>query len=235
MELHKAVKEIVASKGADMICNPQIINYLLDYQAFKEKPATKLILRAIIDSGYAESILALVSNSVGWETKYKLYQQEFINSYGYNEDLVTYVFDSIAYGIGWKSDIFCLLDNDKNISLNTIINEQEHLKFMGIPLDGNIVVFVEKMQGLGFILDDSVFLDWKEYNSVDMTGKFAGMDKCRISVYSTSKTHTVWSVSVQFFEIFATEPKKTWEVVKKRYYILKDRLAHKYGNPGYCK
>ena len=51
MELHKAIKEIVASKGADMICNPQIINYLLDYQAFKEKPATKLILRAIIDSG----------------------------------------------------------------------------------------------------------------------------------------------------------------------------------------
>ena len=51
--------EIVASKGAEMINNIQIINYLLDYQAYKEKPATKLILRAIIDSGYAENILAL--------------------------------------------------------------------------------------------------------------------------------------------------------------------------------
>ena len=66
MELHKAIIEIVASKGAEMIGNIQIINYLLDYQAFKEKPATKLILRAIIDSGYAENILALI-NTTGWD------------------------------------------------------------------------------------------------------------------------------------------------------------------------
>lgn len=100
MELHKAIKEIVASKGADMVKDPQIINYLLDYQAFKEKPATKLILRAVIDSGYAESILALVSNPVGWETKFKQYQHEFIDSCGYKEELAAYVFDSLAYGLG---------------------------------------------------------------------------------------------------------------------------------------
>ena len=99
MELHKAIKEIVASKGAEMICNIQIINYLLDYQAFKEKPATKLILRAIIDSGYAENIMALV-NTTGWETKFKQYQHEFIDSCGYKEELAAYVFDSIAYGLG---------------------------------------------------------------------------------------------------------------------------------------
>ena len=34
MELHKAIKVVINSKGVDMICNPQIINYLLDYQAF---------------------------------------------------------------------------------------------------------------------------------------------------------------------------------------------------------
>lgn len=54
MELHKAIKEIVGSKGPDMIKDPQIINYLLDYQAFKEKPATKLILRDVINAEYAE-------------------------------------------------------------------------------------------------------------------------------------------------------------------------------------
>ena len=99
MELHTAIKEIIASKGAEMICNPQIINYLLDYQAFKEKPATKLILRAIIDSGYAENILALI-NTTGWETKFKQYQHEFIDSCGYKEELAAYVFESIAYGLG---------------------------------------------------------------------------------------------------------------------------------------
>lgn len=103
MELHKAIKEIIDSKGPEMICNIQIINYLLDYQAFKEKPATKLILRAIIDSGYAENILALCSNT-GWEPKFKQYQHDFIDSCGYKEELAAYVFDSIAYGLGLGTD-----------------------------------------------------------------------------------------------------------------------------------
>ena len=100
MELHKAIKEIVVSKGTGMICNPQIINYLLDYQAFKDKPATKLIIRAIIDSGYAECILALSANTNGWQTKFQQYQHEFIDSCGYKEELAAYVFESLAYGIG---------------------------------------------------------------------------------------------------------------------------------------
>lgn len=100
MELYKAIKEVVACKGAEMIGNIQIINYLLDYQAFKEKPATKLILRAIIDSGYAESVLALSAKTDGWQTKFKQYQHEFIDSCGYKEELAVYVFESIAYGIG---------------------------------------------------------------------------------------------------------------------------------------
>ena len=100
MELHKALKDIVASKGTDMINNIQIINYLLDYQAFKEKPATKLILRDIINSGYAESILALSKQGAGWKMNFAKYQHEFIDSCGYKEELAIYVFEAIAYGLG---------------------------------------------------------------------------------------------------------------------------------------
>lgn len=100
MELHKAIKEIVTSRGAQMVGNIQIINFLLDYQAFKEKPATKLILRDIINSGYAEEILSLDATETGWQTKFKKYQHEFIDSCGYKEELATYVFEAIAFGIG---------------------------------------------------------------------------------------------------------------------------------------
>ena len=99
MELHKAIKEIVASKGTDMINNIQIINFLLDYQAFKEKPATKLILRDVINAGYGEAILAL-QNTNGWKTKFKQYEHEFIDSCGYKEELAAYVFEAIAYALG---------------------------------------------------------------------------------------------------------------------------------------
>lgn len=103
MELHKALKEIVASRGADMINNIQIINYLLDYQAFKDKPATKLILRDVINAGYGELIFAL-QNDKSWQIKLKQYQHEFIDSCGYKEDLAVYVFESLAYAIGLNVD-----------------------------------------------------------------------------------------------------------------------------------
>ena len=100
MELHKAIKQIVDLKGNEIIMNAQIINFLLDYQAFKEKPATKLILRDVINSGYAEEILSLGSNNAGWQIAFMKYERDFIDSCGYKDDLVKYVFEAIAYGIG---------------------------------------------------------------------------------------------------------------------------------------
>ena len=127
MELHKAIKEIIASKGAEMICNPQIIYYLLDYQAFKEKPATKLILRAIIESGYAKNILALI-NTTGWETKFKQYQHELIDSCGFKENLTQYVFNSIAYGLSMIGTVEDLKISENNVNADSegFINGEEN-------------------------------------------------------------------------------------------------------------
>lgn len=103
MELHKALKEIISQKGVGFIKNAQIINFLLDYQAFKEKPATKLIFRDVIYAGYAESILAL-QNTQGWQTKLKRYLHDFIDSHGYKEELAAYVFKSIVSALGLNAD-----------------------------------------------------------------------------------------------------------------------------------
>ena len=102
MELHKAIKKVVEHEGNGIIANLQLINFLLDYQAFKEKPATKLIIRDIINSGYAEEILSLNSSDTQCETKFKKFQHDFIDSCGYKEELATYVFEALAYGIGLK-------------------------------------------------------------------------------------------------------------------------------------
>ena len=102
MELHKAIKEIVGLKGLSIINDTQIINFLLDYQAFKEKPATKLILRDIINSGYAEEILSLNSQDASWILTFMKFKRDFIESCGYKEELVDYVFEAIVYGIGFR-------------------------------------------------------------------------------------------------------------------------------------
>lgn len=99
MELHIALKNILATQGKPTLANLQIINYLNDYRCFVDKPAIKLILRDIIRSGYAEEILALSQNDAGWRTKFKHYVHDFIDSCGYKEELATYVFESIAFAL----------------------------------------------------------------------------------------------------------------------------------------
>ena len=103
MELHKAIKEIVNLKGIEIIMNAQVINFLLDYNAFKEKPATKLILRDVINSGYAEELLSLDTRDSSWHIKFLKYKRDFTDSCGYKEELVDYVFEAIAYGIGIRT------------------------------------------------------------------------------------------------------------------------------------
>lgn len=102
MELHQALKDIINQRGKGLLENPQIINYLLDYRCFVDKPATKLILRDIINSGYASEILSLDTNTPAWQTKFKHYVHEFIDSCGYKEELATYVFESIAFALDLK-------------------------------------------------------------------------------------------------------------------------------------
>lgn len=102
MELHQALKDIIGQRGKGLLENPQIINYLMDYRCFVDKPATKLILRDIINSGYAGEILSLDTNVPAWQTKFKHYVHEFIDSCGYKEELATYVFESIAYALDLK-------------------------------------------------------------------------------------------------------------------------------------
>lgn len=102
MELHQALKDIISQRGKGLLENPQIINYLLDYRCFVDKPATKLILRDIINSGYAGEILCIDTNAPAWQTKFKHYVHEFIDSCGYKEELATYVFESIAFALDLK-------------------------------------------------------------------------------------------------------------------------------------
>lgn len=102
MELHQALKDIISQRGKGLLENPQIINYLLDYRCFVDKPATKLILRDIINSGYASEILSLDTNTPAWQTKFRHYVHEFIDSCGYKEELATYVFESIAFALDLK-------------------------------------------------------------------------------------------------------------------------------------
>ena len=97
---------------------------------------------------------------------------------------------------------------------------QEHFKFQGVPIDGNIHNFVGKMKQLGYeeISRENVTGDEFVY----MLGKFTGKDAA-LYIWYTPKTKTVYLVDVYLEHV------ENWPHLKKAYFTYKKYLQDKYG------
>jgi hypothetical protein len=91
--------------------------------------------------------------------------------------------------------------------------ESEHMKFMGIPIDGTLDEFKSKLMAKGFEpdLEDKVVL----------YGTFAGFDNCIIICYSNKTNNQMYAVVVVFPNTY------DWQTLASRYYNLKNRLIKK--------
>lgn len=74
----------------------------------------------------------------------------------------------------------------------SMLNAQsvKHMKFMGIPIDGNVISFCQKLKEKGFSKDKE-----DAPNAYCFTGKFYGED-ANVQVDYTHDSHTVYSVTV---------------------------------------
>lgn len=99
MKLYDAIREIVMMQGKNIITDSALLNYLNDYHAFEERPAAKLVLRDIINGGYSDKILQLNNSESSWTMKLKSFEHDFVDSCGYKEELVLFVFQSVVYAI----------------------------------------------------------------------------------------------------------------------------------------
>lgn len=104
------------------------------------------------------------------------------------------------------------------IFISIQIFSQEHLKFSGIFIDGNVEVFVRKLENKGY-----KFVDYINTVAV-LEGKFTGKD-ANIFVLSSPKTKTVWKVAVEFDE------SNSWNYLKFQYEDYKEAYTQKYGEP----
>ena len=106
------------------------------------------------------------------------------------------------------------------IILSFAMRAQEHMTFMGIPIDGKISAFVQKLEDKGF-----TYIRTSEDGVAYLTGSFAGKRDCRILVASSIKSLTVWKVVVSF------PSKSSWDSVKDEYQAMKKIISSKYGEP----
>lgn len=97
-----------------------------------------------------------------------------------------------------------------------------HLLFKGVPIDGTVNSFVQKMKQKGFtaVTNDG--------QTAMMNGAFAGYKNCNVGIYRAIEKDLVFRVAVFF------ETEKQWSMLERTYFALKEMLTKKYGKPSFC-
>ena len=89
--------------------------------------------------------------------------------------------------------------------------EEQHLEFMGIPIDGTLNAFARKLQAKGMKIID------RENGTISLSGNFAGDNDCSIFLLGTSKNE-IWRAAV------ASSTHYSWSSLADRYFTLKNIL-----------
>jgi len=92
-------------------------------------------------------------------------------------------------------------------------------QFMGIPIEGDALVFINKLKSKGFKV--------KKYDAIvtTMTGVFLGNLTNEVLIIHTPKSKKVWKVVVYMQEQIG------WSSLKSEYVSLLSKLNNKYGEP----
>ena len=116
-KLHEAIRDIITQQGKSVIKDVRLVNILSDTMSFDDLPAAKAILRDILRSGYGEKLFELGDSGDGWRLKVKSFTTELANDHGYRTDIVEYLFNCIAYGMGWidRVDDYALKASEETI------------------------------------------------------------------------------------------------------------------------
>ena len=104
MKLYEAIKEIFNQVGYDSIRTPRFINMLSDFSAFKDVPALKYVMSNLVER-YGRTLYKQYERGKHSPILIQKFQQDIVENFGFNPDLVEYALDSISYGFGWISQV----------------------------------------------------------------------------------------------------------------------------------
>ncbi len=102
------------------------------------------------------------------------------------------------------------------------VNAQEHLSFKGIPIEGSMTAFCQKLKAKGFTSIG------RDNNITIFTGEFTGR-KATVGVTATDDGKNVFAVVVFF------DSSGEWNTLVNTYDYYKDLYTRKYGAPTFSK
>jgi len=160
LPLHTAIKEAINTFGRTIIYEKRLMAILSDYQAFEIK-ASRTVLRAIIDLGYAEKIYNLdLQNDSGKEIKAQSYILEIAN-HGYQEGIVRYVVQCLIRSLGWTSEDPQVIEEEDSLGSIT-----KSFCVGGVPF--NMCIIEGGTFSLGATPEQSIYAGFDEKPAVEV-------------------------------------------------------------------
>ena len=104
MELLEAIKTIVDTFGKEIIAERRFVYMISDYYSFRDNPAEKRVLTAIVNDGYSARLLK-VKNDSDVSIVINQIVKEVCNNYGFREDIVEFLVRNLIKGIGYNTSL----------------------------------------------------------------------------------------------------------------------------------
>ena len=231
MELYNALKKVVELQTEDILKDVKLINILGDFKAYDDMPSAKYLLKYMVSEGLMANLLYEYQSQNDVNILLDSHRTLLSNTYGYKESLADYVVRSLAYALGWISDIPSNSDTkDSSYISNTapvqsspqIIDDGKHLLFKQFPITGDVNSLIQTLSSSGYKLEEPYSYT---YHAAALSGSFAGHNDCSVLVVGTPKTNIACAVMVYLKE------HNIWYSIKNQYEEIKEQLTKKYGTP----
>lgn len=105
------------------------------------------------------------------------------------------------------------------VTLLNFAQSSEHLLFKGVPIDGTLLQYINKMKENGLSLIQS------KDGTAFLKGDFAGYKDCIVGVSTLNQKDLVHKIGVVFPD------NDSWSSLSNYYFNIKDLLIEKYGEP----
>ena len=97
----ESIRDVILQQGQDVVKDSRLSSILNDVASYDDAPAAKVVLRTILKNGYGARLLEVGGATNEWKLRVRSYAAEIANNFGYQPELVDFLLNSIAYGLGW--------------------------------------------------------------------------------------------------------------------------------------
>ena len=168
--LPEAIRYVVDKWGADYLQSRSLLNILNDFQVLKDIPAAKHIILNMQSNGYIKKI----SQITNWELESKNIATKYSNEFGTKEDIVSYLVQSIGFGLQFCSEIPSIVEPEES---NTIPPETQSQPTNNVPpTPKNISAPKSSQQSPLGPYDPKSDLEYYSYPTIDLLDDYTPND-----------------------------------------------------------